>query len=529
MESRALFKSHEVIVKIAHILKTVLYPILLLFEMPYAWYKSLNASKILLDGKWSNYMGFHPKSALNALFYRTQWINLDKYGKSGLSTIMGLGNTPVARLFHLSLPASYIYAHAGTTVTLICSLVWSFSHVLWMQERNELWVLLAAIIVTLSSTTYSMAFVRQNYQIIGWMWLPSALFFTMNQNWVAAGIIWLLASFSGYTHVYYALLISLAISVLTRDIAPIIVLIPALFKSATHLHVFFQNNRISQIFHNTTKLIGLTSHKVRYKRWGGGQKNALASNAYIAGVYFISCVLLWAISGRVPYLAWFGLFLFVLNQRFVRVADIQSMNIIFVSLLFADTAYNAAFIATIPVIWFSTVLHPYSIGISRNLSGNVQIFKPFDHTPIESQISHFLAPVPKHSRILFAFDDPKGLYGSLYNGYRVLIELPIYIASLREIHLMPDWYAVADTNFEGAPQIWGRTPDQILANLTYWQASYAIIYDNADKTLDSSWYSHFDVLSTFSWQYHADMLREHAIIEPENFIPVWYLLKVRST
>src|SRR3972149_4205653 len=56
------------------------HPILVpLYVIP-AWVRSLWASRILLWGQWSRYHGFHAQNAINNLFYRTQWININRYG-----------------------------------------------------------------------------------------------------------------------------------------------------------------------------------------------------------------------------------------------------------------------------------------------------------------------------------------------------------------------------------------------------------------------------------------------------------------
>ena len=68
------------------------YPVFLLYRMPIAWAKSLWEARVLLDGRWSRYMGFHPQNAINSMFYRTQWINLDRYGRSQHSPVLGLGD-----------------------------------------------------------------------------------------------------------------------------------------------------------------------------------------------------------------------------------------------------------------------------------------------------------------------------------------------------------------------------------------------------------------------------------------------------
>ena len=122
-------------------------------------------------------MGFNPQNAINNLFYRTQWINLDRYGRDGRSPITGLGDYPLKNWFHLSLPASYIFANAGAVTTLTGTLVWVISHFFWLEHAGVVWLLFIIIVLLLSTTAYAMAFARQNYQILGWMWYPAAALF----------------------------------------------------------------------------------------------------------------------------------------------------------------------------------------------------------------------------------------------------------------------------------------------------------------------------------------------------------------
>ena len=62
------------------------YPFLLIYMMPVAWIKSIWQARVLLKGHWHKYMGFHPLNAMNSLFYRTQWINLKKFGRNRSSS-----------------------------------------------------------------------------------------------------------------------------------------------------------------------------------------------------------------------------------------------------------------------------------------------------------------------------------------------------------------------------------------------------------------------------------------------------------
>ena len=95
-----------------------LYPVFVICRVPVTWFKSLWGARILLKGQQSSYMGFNPRNAINSLFYQAQWINSDRYGRTGRSPVIGLGSYSLKNWFHLPLLASYIYAHARAVTTL---------------------------------------------------------------------------------------------------------------------------------------------------------------------------------------------------------------------------------------------------------------------------------------------------------------------------------------------------------------------------------------------------------------------------
>ena len=74
-------------------------------------------------------------------------------------------------------------------------------------------------------------------------------------------------------------------------------------------------------------------------------------------------------------------------------------------------------------------------------------------------------PVPEGSKVYFAFSDPDGSYGKIFDGYRHIHEVPLHVATLRKINLFPDWWAVSQTNYVEAPNCWGRTKNEVLENL----------------------------------------------------------------
>jgi len=501
----------------------ITYPFVLMIQMPIAWFKTLMRSLILFNGCWSRFMGYNPNNALNSLFYRTQLINIDRYGKNGTSPHIGLGDFPIRRWFHLSLFSSYIYAHAGTVTTLIGAIFWASSHIIWFQRRDLASIITLTVVLILSSTTYSFAFSRQNYQILSWMWIPVALYSMLSLDWVIASFSWFIAAIFGITSALFAIPIALFIAIDTQTIPPVLSILPAIAVVIIQMNSLLRTPNSLISLNNTAKLIGLTRKHVKYNRFHGFIG---FTTIYYILIYLFATVVLWYIDQTIPKLAIVGLILFVINQAFVRVADIQSVNLLFISLFICSISHEANYWSSIPLLWLVASVHPVVLGIMDKKSNNIQVYEPFDHTDLEIQLTAFMQPLNTENRVIFAFSNPNN-YNDIFDRYRILIELPLYIASKRAIHLMPDWYAVMDTNYIDAPNIWGRSIDDVIKNLHRWNASHVIIYESANTPLEPQWTDHFDHLSTFSWIPYTNILRDHRIIPDDLDVPVWYLLKYR--
>jgi len=139
-------------------------------------------------------------------------------------------------------------------------------------------------------------------------------------------------------------------------------------------------------------------------------------------------------------------------------------------------------------------------------------------------MEQFLQPVQRGQRVLMAFDNPNGVYEKVFDGYRTLLELPLYVATRREIHFMPDWWGVFELNYEGAPEFWGRDVDSVLQNVEHWHADYVVIYQEAGTALEPKWQeAGFEVAGKFSWADYANDLRgEKPYTGPT---PDWWLLR----
>jgi hypothetical protein len=491
-----------------------------------AWARSLWASRVLLRGQWGRYGGFHPQNILTWFFYCNQWLNLSRFGRDGRSPLIGLGDYPLSRWFHLSLPASAAYANAGAACTLLGTLAWVVLHLVWLDAADATWVLLVVCMFFISSTAFAMAFVRQNYNILGWMWLPLALYATLEGQWALAAVAWFAGSLASITLVFAALPLMLAQALLVGSAFPLAALLPALLKTALHAWPMLAGGAWRPALANMGKIIGLSPVGARYRRTSMRWR---PFSVYFTAIYAAGTFLLW-LDGSEPVLPLVALVLFVANQVLVRFADEQSVIVLFASVATAHVlAHPPSLSASAGLL---LVLNPLPVFLGlcsferdRTLV-RVQPRHPFDHSRLMSAMETFLAAVPPGHRVLFAFDDPHGVYEDIFDGFRSLLELPLFVAASRGVHLFPDWHAVAETNHPGAPEFWGREPASALGQATRWKASHLIVYQDAGTPLDTAWHeAGCEPLSCFDWSRWVEELEGLTPWRP-RVAPCWHLLRL---
>lgn len=503
----------------------VLSPVLIPLLTMLSWPRALWESRDLVNGRWGRHQGFHPLNAINCLYYKTQWTNIDRYGFAGVSPIIGVGSYPLSNWFHLSALSSCLFASAGATVMLLGTVFWVFMHAIWFWVVQWHWVILVIAVLFFSSTTYLMAFMRQNYNIVGWMWLPLGIFGILSNQLGLAAVAWFAASLGSITAVFVAVPIVAAISIVEGNYYLLLSLIPAFMKLALHLVPMLRSGNLRSGLTTMAKLIGLTRRGVRYKR---KSMRLEISSLYFYLIYSVACALLYVGAGDVPVIPLVALGLFVANQNLMRFADEESLVILFTSVL-------AATVMLSPWDWWSftalvVAMNPLPAvfgGQAWRRTGSLvrmEYHSPFDQSRIEKAMRAFLTVSPDQ-RVLFAFDDPQDEYERVFDGYRVLLELPLFVAADKGVHLMPDWYAIAETNYAGSPDFWGRSPQEVLTNAQHWGASHVIVYQDTGTALDPAWLRDFEPVSEFDWGDWTDELRGVALWSTEK-PPKWWLLKV---
>ena len=86
-----------------------------------------------------------------------------------------------------------------------------------------------------------------------------------------------------------------------------------------------------------------------------------------------------------------------------------------------------------------------------------------------------------------------------------------------------------ETNYEGAPQCWGRSVPEVKLNCERFSADYAVIYDDTGKGLDADWLKEFDLMTIFDWNEIDSATLNDVLYSHKNPNLQWYLLKKISS
>jgi len=499
-------------VSLSESLQFLTYPIVLLVVMPRVWFQSLWRSRNLLQGRWDLYMGFDPLSSLNNLFYRTQWENLRRFGTNGHSPFVGTGDYPLARWFHLSLISSYLYSNAGAVTMLAGSIVTFLSLIFFIEVQVWWWVLLAVCLTLVSPTAFAMAFYRQNYQILGWMWIPGALYALHSGQWVLATLL-LLTSASFAVTPFLLMLVPVSVGLVGSPSIELCVclLITVIFASIVLIRPW-KRAEPRQGWRLFGVQIGTFGRRTaRYRRTSMKLHLPLQ---FVLVTYGLVTVLLWMANSSIPWSLVLALILTVVNERLCRVADFQSLVMLLsVVLVTLVLLYPPSFV-TMFALWFALATPPTMLGVKVDgslLSLRVRPVQPFSHDVILNRFRRVFARMPPVGTTLMIFRDPAGIYENVFDGFRRLIETPILVGMEFDRRVFPDWYFIAETNQEGAPDVWCQTWDQVKSKVKEYNADSVIVFSAEGRiVLEGS-------QETFLTDFQpVDLIEVDKVIDPMN-------------
>lgn len=508
----------------------MIFPMILLYTNTQRLLGTLRKSRVLANGRWSEYNRFRPSNGINSLFYWTQALNFDRHGRNGVSPTLGTGQYYLGNFWFSSLTSLYLYWRLGAMLPLLSMFGWACSHALWLSqsEIGGTWVIVVVSVAIASSYFYGGAFIFLNYNAFGWLFMPLGLYGLITGNYWIAAFAWLWASLGSITVVFIAGWISLAWAVYQESLLPLLALFLATFKLCTHLaYVPDFKNSIQRVV-SAVGLNNLNNSGVKYKR---SKRRELLS---IPSIYFVVTwglfigILINLNAKSSALLVTTVYFLWIVNSSIARFADEQSMYMAMFSVATASLIVTPSWLL-LCAYWLGISPPPFLLGAG---STDGTLLKPKSYAPFRVQglidrCHEFLSFAPRNARVILALNDPNEEYSRLFDGNRVLHELVFHVGNLREILVFPDWWAVFENNTSTSSGFWGRTPEAVLGNTNLWNADHVLVYQDTATSLDGQWTkAGFVELSSMDW---GELILTHLDGEPcwgsDKTAPKWFLLK----
>lgn len=508
------------------LLRIIFYPITTLFITPLQLLRSLFSSLSLLKGKWLYYPHFNLLSSVNSTFYWTRALNLSWFGRSGTSPYLGLGNYNLSRCFHYTLFSLNAYWKAGAVTVITGMFIWLGSHFIWIEDYSTDWVISVLLLTFISTTFYANTFRQQNYNVVGWAFFPLFLYFLYNGYWMGAAGALFLVSFGSFTLVVVSGFYGLAMSIYFMSIFPLIALIPSILKIALHFYPVFRSGKGAEILKNVLKAIGTTPGKARYVRKAEAKINLKL--IYFLSIYGQFFVFLYLVNDQIPILLTVAIAVFLINSIISRFADEQTMYMLLLTSAIPELIVRENFFLLIS-FWLVASPLPGFLGfdVFKKSIDKVVALKPFNIKPYFDAFGKFFNDIPQDQKVLFAWSDPGNQYEKVFDGYRRIYEVALYVATTKKIHFTPDWWTVFELNYEGAPDFWGRSVEEVKSKLDEWNSNFVVIYQEQNPQIDPKWEANgFKVLSELNWEMFSVDFAPYDKINVEGLR--WWLLEFDS-
>ncbi len=478
------------------ILRLILSPLTNLIVGPINFCIFLVRLTVLTKHKGDQFSRFSGIPSLNCFFYWTQALNIQKYGKNGVSPNLQSGEFKINSLFHLTHTSLYLFWKHGNIVVLMSFVFFSLTPLYFLYGKDELILKFLPFIILFSPIIYS-AIDRMNYGSLGWAIFPLFIYLINTGLYFLAAIVLLLSLQLCFTAVVFGAIIFFINIVAKDNYTAIIYIIPVIMAVANRLRLSAGG------FNEIVLLIGADAGKALYSR-----KKEFNLISFYYCILFSAFLLLSFIDGNGLSITYYcGLLFcifFMLNEaNIVRIADPHSFLITLLAILMNEAHFSYSLWSTFGVVMFS-----YPIPYAGLFLGDPKVIdilpvrKPVYVTDIMDKQFEFLENIPSGEKILFCYNNPNGEYQKIFDGYRQVYEVLIYCANIRDILVTPDWYYIAANNTIKATEVWGRDYQTALENAKKINAKYIICYEHETAPLDMEFENsdQINVKATLDWK-----------------------------
>lgn len=499
-------------------------PLTTLLTTPVMLIRALGACGALAGGRWRPYAGFTPSKALNQTAYWTLADNFAAVGREGSSPLMSAGAFPLRQLWFITLPSLYAFRNMGVAAVLLGMFGWWGGHFVWLDgSRDVFWACAVCAMLLAGSNFYLNAFLRQNYNALGWMLVPAGLWAWGTGHWALASLLWLGASFLSFTVVFLVGALSVFASLQAWSPLPLLTMVPASLKLATHWYPFLGGGGLLSAVGTVARDVGATDGGVRYSvKMVGPAPHRIYFLALYAQFFAAS----WALGGALPWLVLGGVLLYVVNSLVARFVDDQSMYMLMASVAAATAMAAEPSVWLAASLWLVSSPSPYFYWPPNRSLLMVPPVRPFDVSTLVADLEAFLAPVGRGGRLLMEHSDPGRDYGAIFGAGPHLVSPLAFAARQLGVLVLPDRWFITQFNVQGAPDTWCEGPGESSAKMDEWDARFLLVSRPEAQGLEPDWErAGFGVVSSFAWD-REEFRRagEYPYPEPGD-PPRWWLLE----
>jgi hypothetical protein len=474
--------------------RALLTPLLVLATTPWVLARTLWNSRVLMGGRWEDFLHYSLDRSMWSLCYRFWDEALQKTGRFGSTGVLFPRPEPNSTLFMYPLLGLRLNHALGALTFPLAMAAWWASHALYIQHIPGGRVFLVMGILLCSSSFYGLCFGATNYHVLAFMFLPSALYGLIAGQPLVA-VFALLATVPLSPQVTFLLGLLLGWwTVCAHSLMPLAVYMPAAALAA--FLYLFPLWRQGILIEKVTRVAGYLFHS-EPRQFAKAERPSPIFWRYVA-LYGQFAVLCFFFASTGPY-RWVGLFplAFLVLNTFARVTDLQ--NVVQLNLAVA-TALSISNASGWMLLSFLVLACPPARHVVfhnfRRVGVVAPVLGPVDMRPIYEQLDALFAPIPSGAHVYVAYEHPGELlcdHGILswyrdhfaakgpYAGY--IENLFIYVLWRRDISFAPSATMVT-YDAEIRAKCWGRDPMAVRGAMETLQARYCLRYLKGQEEFD---------------------------------------------
>lgn len=424
---------------------------------------------------------FCPAGALTSRYYSQVHEAIQRYGRAGVAPGLGFGDFKVLQLLHYTRLSFAIFSRAGVFALAAGMVVWWLSHVVWLQSASPAIVYACMAVLFTGTTFHGQLFYHQNYNVLGWALFPIFVWALHGQLWMLAGTLLFAISFLSVTVTAFGGVLLAGAAGLHFSLWPVLAGVPAGLKLVSHVLRSVGGKSDGGVLRFVIQSLGGQKNKAKLRYDSFMQYPARF--LFVANLQFFVVAIFFA--PQFPWYFMLGLGLYLLRSTGLRFADDYAYQLLLLSLAVPSVMLSGNFIVLLSFILVASPMTCFApTGAMFGTASAVPAVSPCDTKQLLRPAVDFLAAANSGSRILLAFGDPQGRMANVYDGCYFQSQLMYYAGAESGRLVIPGMLAVFEIMNGRDVSVWGRSPNDMVANARDLGCRYVVRVQDSGDALD---------------------------------------------